>query len=511
MLKKCIDVKLNVQPICFGLVHRCAYEGPCRFASGEALTPEFDAIGSQEVFQVFKEACSKNMPEFVHVREPLYFEYHDDWILPDKNYDEMMKDLGEIDVYLVSTGIAREIPVIELAERSKKPILLDPNLGCEITALTAAILCRGLETYAELDWKGIATRMKVLWTRKAIQKTNVLVGVRFNSNTSQACNDSLNSLPDVTNILGTHFRYMNIHEFFDYMEPLSEAGNYTTPGRKDTPNITKEEIKEAEKMADELIAGANEVHVERKHLVKSCMAHVLVKKLLELYNCSAFSFPCPDACSTTRIDKMQFTLCLNHSLLTEQGIPSTCDSDVNSLMSMLMMTMMTGKAPYLGNARPLLVQEDGTIAPSTRFSPEEDLDADDDRTNLYVTDHSTMIRKLHGINGKCSDYSLRHFAFDKQFGGVLRYRFADDKGQVITMCKLSPDCKKMFIGKGTIVSGGGYDKNNCNGYVIYRVENQKKFYQAHAYVGNHLPLVYGDCVEEMRMLAEALGLEPLVV
>ena len=94
---------------------------------------------------------------------------------------------------------------------------------------------------------------------------------------------------------------------------------------------------------------------------------------------------------------------------------------------------------------------------------------------------------------------------------MFRYDFKKDVGQPITICRLSPDCTKMFIGKGTIVAGGDYDLDNCNGYVVYRVADQEKFFKAQCQVGNHLPIVYGDCAKELEMLAECLGLEVLSV
>ncbi len=513
MIKKCIDEKLKIQPVCFGLVHRYAYEGPCRFSSGEALTCEYDQIAAQEVLAEFKEDLAENLPDFVEAREVLFFECYDNWLVPQDEYEEMTKDLGNIDAYLIHSGIARERQIIELAEKTKKPVLLSPNLGCMITSITASLYARGLETYAANTWEDLIRAMNVIRTRKAIQNSNVLIGARFNSNTSYACNDSFISLPHVTEVFGTHFRYLNIHEFFDYMNPLNGQGNYTTPSRLDTPNLTEEEIAEAEKLADSLIAGAdpNNLDIERKFCVSSCKVYVLVKKLLDLYDCNGFTFPCPDACSTTRINKEEFTLCLNHSLMIEEGIPSTCDSDVNTMMAIYMLSTLSGKAPYLGNGWPIRIGKNGELINDWHFDLENDLANVEDHSNLYIVDHSTQIRKKNGICGECSPYGLRHFAFDKKFGAVFRYDFNQDAGQEITICRFSPDCKKMLIGKGTVVCGGGYDTDNCNNYVIFRVEDQKKFYQAHKYTGNHLAICYGDYVEELKLLGESFGLELMLV
>ena len=66
MIKRGLDVKLNVKPIFLGLQHNYYYEGPCRFAKGEALTPEYEAILAQELKTKFFEDVKAAMPDAVH-------------------------------------------------------------------------------------------------------------------------------------------------------------------------------------------------------------------------------------------------------------------------------------------------------------------------------------------------------------------------------------------------------------------------------------------------------------
>ena len=509
MIRRGLDVKLNVKPICFGLVHQYYYEGPCRFAKGEALTSEYELILAQELKQKFFDNVKENMPDCVNVMEPLYLECNDDWRIPEAAFDAMTKDLDQIDVYMISGGIARSALLIELAQRTHKPIIQDPATYADLAAVGACLKNRGLESYEHLTWEEIAARMKALRVRKALKLANIMLAVRFDSNASKSGNDTFVTLEKVTETFGTKFRFLNIHELMDYMNPLPEGGNYTTPGRLNTPNITPEEIKEAEALADELIAGADDVHIDREHLVTSCKAYVEVKKLLDYHDCCGFTAPCPDLCSTRRVNDAKFTFCLTHSLLNEQGIPSACEYDIDGVLTMLILSTISGMAPYMGNTMPLVYQN-GTIRPMKRFNI-EDLAGVEDLTNLYHTSHSTPNRKFRGIDGEKSHYGIRHFAYDQGFGAVFRYDFKKDVGQPITICRLSPDCTKMFIGKGTIVAGGDYDLDNCNGYVVYRVADQEKFFKAQCQVGNHLPIVYGDCAKELEMLAECLGLEVLSV
>ncbi len=82
MIRRGLDVKLNVKPIFFGLVHQYYYEGPCRFAKGEALTSEYELILAQELKQKFFDSVKEHMPDCVNVMEPLYLECNDDWRIP---------------------------------------------------------------------------------------------------------------------------------------------------------------------------------------------------------------------------------------------------------------------------------------------------------------------------------------------------------------------------------------------------------------------------------------------
>lgn len=505
MIKRGLDVKLNVKPIFLGIVHKFYYEGPCRFAKGEALTPEYERLMMEELRPQFFKDVEDHLPDCVNLLKPVAAECHDDWVMPEALFDEITEE--EADAYIISGGIARSALLIELGERTKKPIFQDPSIFADLTAVSAALRARGLEAYGCRTWDEIATQMRVLRVRKALRKANILLAVRFDSNVSKSGNDTFVSLNHVTRAFGTHFRFLNLHELIDYLEPLPEGGNYTTPGRTDTPNITPEEIEKAEALADELLAGADDVHVEREFLVKSCKAYIEICKLLELHDCCGFTAPCPDFCSTRRANESQVTFCLTHSLLNEQGIPSACEYDIDAVLSMLILETISGREAYMGNTLPL-VFEGGSLRPQKRFNIKDIADVKD-LHNLMTTSHSVAGRNFRGIGGKKASYGLRHFAYDQGFGAIMRYDFTQDKGQKITLCRLSPDCTKIFVGSGEIVGGGDYDVDNCNCYVVYRVKDQDDFYEKQCYVGNHVPLIYGDYTKELKLLGKALGLEVL--
>ena len=173
---------------------------------------------------------------------------------------------------------------------------------------------------------------------------------------------------------------------------------------------------------------------------------------------------------------------------------------------------VSGQSPYMGNTTPLPFEDkEGKFMSMARW-PSDEVKAKlmaGDPHNLYVMEHSVANRCYRKPTEK-GRYALRHFAHEQKFGAVLRYDFTQDAGQTVTLCRFSPDGSKLFIARGEVVCGDGYEANNCNNLVIFRVKDQLDCYKMHCLVGNHVALVYGDYTGELTRLAEVLGVEPLV-
>ena len=87
----------------------------------------------------------------------------------------------------------------------------------------------------------------------------------------------------------------------------------------------------------------------RDMVKKSVEAHWGIQKFLDYFECNCFTAPCPDLCATRRLNEKQFTMCLNHSLNNEQGIPSACEYDLGALISKLMLQAIGRRPSYMGN------------------------------------------------------------------------------------------------------------------------------------------------------------------
>ena len=77
------------------------------------------------------------------------------------------------------------------------------------------------------------------------------------------------------------------------------------------------------------------------------------------------------------------------------------------------------------------------------------------------------------------------------------------------MCRLDAKCEKLFVAKGTILDAAGYNDVNCSMGVFFQVKDSKDFFDKQMFVGNHMPLIYGDFEAEVIELGKLLGLEIL--
>ena len=128
-----------------------------------------------------------------------------------------------------------------------------------------------------------------------------------------------------------------------------------------------------------------------------------------------------------------------------------------------------------------------------------------DPDNVILTWHAVPRRNMQGWDAPKAPYAIRPFAASG-FGVTLRYDFNRDVGQEITMCRISPDCKTLFVAKGEIVGGVGFGDYSCSEGVFFRVKDGNDFFQKQLEVGNHVPLVYGDCFDQVCALGKHLGL-----
>ena len=509
------DIKLNVQPVTISIYHEYVFEGPCRFGEGEQLTKDYDLMRIAMIHKGFVDEVQEKLGslDFINIMEPIVIKRDETFPVTDELLDEMGKDAAETDLYLIKFHPFGIDFALAFAQKYKKP-LASVLQCCNDSGMVASLRPRGCEAYGWPSWEDAIEGMKVLRARKALANTRVLCVPRNNSNNSLSALDSFYHHDEVTERLGVQFRYYNLHEFMDQTNNVDPTTNPTLPGRR-CDNINDEDEAEIAKLVDELMAGADECDMTAEDVFPSMKAHHLVNKLLEKLECNAFAAPCPDMCATRRLNENRFTLCLNHSLNNEQGICSACEYDLSALLSMELLCNLSLSAPYMGNTAVATYRKGEPVAPlvplvTMQYEEGEVEESIAGLENVCYTFHATPPRNLKGFGTENAPYGLNSFAYSG-WGATIRYDFAQDNGQVVTMCRFDPLCKKIFVCKGTIVGGMGYKAMNCSEGVFFQVEDSHRFLQCAGQVGNHIPLVYGDYVDDVVKLASMLDLEVITL
>lgn len=508
-IKNTRDTRINVKPITLALQHEYVFEGPCRFGQGDQLKTEFDEMANAQSHRDFVERLNRHLDrEDVNILEPLFVARDENFLVPQAMIEEIGRDRDEVDLYWMNpVGFETMTEMLQYYDIHTPLAMMEPC--CSNPGFTATCWARGIEAYAFNRWDEALQTIRVLRVRKMLHETRVLCVSRNKAVKSIGIQESFLDFEQVTAKLGVRFYFYNMHEMLDQIEHVPADQNHTLPGRR-MLNLTDGEIDEASRRTDRLVEGAVECGMDRDYVQRSVEANMVVNKLLDFTDCNAFTADCPEMCATRRLNEDKYTLCLNHSLNLENGIASACEYDVVAAVSMIILSGFSKSSAYMGNTATTNVGE-GISALSALIKAEDReryADYLKSHPNVFYSFHSVPTRKLRGYDAPDTDYALRPFAYSG-WGATFRHDFGKDEGQTITMCRLDPTCSKLFVARGTIVGGFGYDHVNCSEGVLFEVDDGPRYEQGQAWVGNHIPLVYGDCYDDLISFAKIMGLETI--
>jgi hypothetical protein len=469
-----LNTKLNVKPIVFSLYHYNAYQGPCRYGQGYALTHDYDVEVGQREFENFQEQLEKKLDHSqVNLLPAVLLSWHEDFALTEETMAKAMEDDQKTDLYLIYTLRLSNSFVVELARRTGKPVGLISKSG-GISRVgdvdpAARLHALGHPCYSFFDFEDMNRTFRTLRVRKALARMKILFPLKAGV-VSGGCQSSFMTLEGVTETFGTSFVNLNAEDVLATVDRL-----------------TPEEREQAAKLASQLRAGAKGLHMPAEYMVNDTSFFVAVRKMMEHYQCNAFTIPCFEVCATMELMRRKTTFCLTHSLQNEMGIPSACAGDVGSVIAIAMLMNVARKAPYMGNTMVM-----------------------DMAQNQCRTLHDVPNRLMKGYDGPELPVEYVSFTLDN-WGTTMRYDFSLDVGEPITLINMSPDFRKMAIVKGTITGCDNYLVPECKLAVRYTVSDARKFYEDQQYVGHHYVWVYGDYTQELRRLAKAYGMETLEV
>lgn len=469
-----VTKKLVVQPVFVTLVHLNVFMGPCRYGYGEELTYDYEKKQSLKTFEFFKADLEKYLDHAqVELLEPKYLEWHEDFAVKEEILQECLSQDNRTDLYLISgTRLISYVSTI-IAKRTGKPIAFCPLSNSKysrlggIDAAAHLFACGDYEVYNALSYEELNQMFRALKTRKVLRNMKILYGLR-NNILSFGCVSSFVDIMDVTRRFGTEILNYNGMEFFRELDALTE-----------------EEKAEAREIAGKLVDNANGVHLPAETIVNDVEFYLTARKIMQFYDCNAFTLPCFEMCATQELNKRHLTFCLTHSLMKDDGVPSACASDIGSVMSIAILMSIARKAPHMGNCMVRL----------------------EDKTH-----HS--LRILHDV---CSKYMkgydeaplpIDYVSFTKgNWGTTMRYDFARDAGDKVTLLNLSPNMDQMMIVRGIITGCDDFLTPECKHALVFDVEDSRDFHRKEASFGHHFAWVYGDYEEDLKILAEMLGMD----
>lgn len=489
-IKKSVEQKLNVKPIYIHLIHSDSYEGPCRIGESEQLTPEYEQRVGAETFKVLKEKLKTVFSDDVNLLDFQYVTWTDDFIVRNEKLELVEPDLNKTDIFLVN-GQLSGYYTGELAKKYKKPVGV---VGCcQSTDSSAYLKSIGLEGYGYIDHYDAASHFPILRARKGIANTRVL-HVLQNGIVPKGVVSGIRNVDYLTQKYGIEFSFVNQQEVLDAVTKLDKEG-----------------VKQAEKIADDLTKNAEFCFMKREYIVNSAKFYVVVKRLLEKYECNAFTIPCFEICATQRLNKEKYTFCLAHTLLKEEGIPSACEADISALFSIDILMNITNSAPHMGNLHPASITNsapevndrwDRIVSPDFINTPERFKKMN----NLVYIFHAVPTRYMGGRDKTPTAYGIQSFTYSG-WGVTIRHNYDEDINKEITFLRVDPTGTKMLATKAKIVGDVGYKDIGCSTGFYAQVDDVKDFFKKENQVGHHHAWVYGDIREKLKELGEIMGME----
>ncbi len=448
-----MNTKLIVRPIVGCLTHSHFWEGPCRAGYREDMTVEAESAAADRAFEAAKKVL-EGATEEIHFLEAVDARYDEKFIVGKDVFAKIEEDMDQVDFFLCMNW---RIPKLE---RYKKPIVILQN-GNE--GIDFAAYCRniGVEAYVAMDIQDLNEIAHLLWVRKAVSETRALVLTAGGQPTF-----GIQSLIRDPEVLRQRYGFevikLPFREIFKYMDQITDE--------------------EAKPIADRIINGSKETKVNTDWFINDVKYYLAAKKMMDIYDCNAFSTACHELCTSEIPQERKFTPCMCHSLMKDEGIPSGCEEDLNALLAMTILQYAAHRPAFMGN-------------------PNHETD------ELLRIHHAVPALCMNGYGTKPLEYKL--WAFTGQgFGGKLQVDFTENEQDHVTLARFNPAGDTVCVKVGQVLRSE-YDEVYCSPYYYIQMDDARRYMHHLAGFGHHQVLVFGDYMQELKDLAEIMNFKVL--
>jgi L-fucose isomerase-like protein len=241
----------------------------------------------------------------------------------------------------------------------------------------------------------------------------------------------------------------------------------------------------ARQLADELRKGAKATLLDQDYVIRSVEFYQTIRSLMARHGCNAFTIECFEFCSSRLPEKWKITPCLVHTLMKDQGFASSCEADFPALLAMRLLMSVSQKSSHLGN----MFLRDGDI---------------------LGINHSAPGIRMNGYEEPGLAYKLGRFT-QSGWGTKVIVDFTQNLEKRVTVVRVDPTASKLLVLEGELVGSDGWEGDNLGCSVEAQIRPMKGTSQEYARkqldYGNHLVWVYGHYADELKRLANVLGME----
>ena len=478
-MKRALDVKVSLKPVFANVVHTDVWEGPCRVGTPEELSPVYERRAGKEQFLVWKEQLEEELGDCAEILEPVYIEYDESFVVADSELAKLEPDIARVDLFLMTY----RVPGIE---KFRKPVsLIDRGpSGIDIVGFYRS---EGLEAYLAHEFDEYRELLACLQVRKAIANTKILI-LSASDQFPVSVNTSNSDLYGLFTRYGLRTRRMSFRSVFDEMEKANGEDNLAE--------------------AESIRGGAENASIETGFIARDLKFRNAVRRIMERFDCNAFTTACKELCASRYPMRYQCTPCLTHSMFKDEGIPSACEEDLNVLMAMIVFMYWTKQAAFMGN--PMLILPGANLLSDMQmtrivYGPESF------EKEILEIRHAVPPTRMRGLDREPMPYELGSFTH-AGWGTKFQVNMAEGGTDTVTIGRFDRTGKKMIIAVGKIV-GCAYRDDECSPALYLDLEGGARAYRhrlAEESFGHHQAVVYGDHREALKKLAKVVGFELII-
>ena len=438
-----------VRPIVGCLTHSHFWEGPCRAGYAKDMTPEAEDKAATAAFLTAQEELKKATPE-IEMLPAIDARYDETFVVSNDIYAQIEEDIDKVDFFLCMNW---RIPKLE-RYRKTVVIMQNGNEGIDFAAYCRSI---GVEAYVCMDIQDLNETAHALWVRKVVANTRALV-LTHGSMPTFGLQSVIRDPELIRQRYGMEIVKMPFRDIFKYMDEVTDE--------------------EALPIAERIFTGAMETKVRKEWFVNDIKYYLAAKKMMDAYDCNAFSTACHELCTSEIPQNRKFTPCVCHSLLKDEGYPSGCEEDLNALLAMTIMQAAAMRPAFMGNPN---------------------METDD----LLRIHHAVPALCMNGYGSRPLKYKL--WAFTGQgFGGKLQVDFVENESKYITLGRFNPMADTISIKRGEVLKSE-FDEIYCSPYYYIKMDDARGFMHQLAGFGHHQVLIFGDYTKMIHQISEVMG------